>query len=317
MISDHLAYVALAVTDAQAAAAMLERDFGLPRRDASAGGRPIPLLSVGRTALALAQRGDPFVGGQERTGVHHIALAVADPRAAAGKAREAGVPLDAGDAGPGLDGGERVLLDPQGTCGVRTYLSTPLAAQRDGGGGQVERLDHLGVACADNRAAVEVFVNRLGFAQESTQTDIEARIAYESFTSDRYGVVTHTRKPEIVGGLRAEFITVGDCELEFLQELDEHGDPRIDRGQPGNTRQDYGAIANYIARCGPGLHHLAFKVPDINGALAKLAEAGHAVIDRAGRPGGRASLIGFIHPKSLFGILLHLVERTELSSKDP
>ena len=51
---------------------------------------------------------------------------------------------------------------------------------------------------------------------------------------------------------------------------------------------------------------------DINGALAALGKAGHALIDSVGRPGSRRALIGFIYPKSLGGALVHLVQREEV-----
>src|SRR3546814_11820049 len=83
----------------------------------------------------------------------------------------------------------------------------------------VAGFDHIGVASADNAAAVAAFVDDLGFPLESQQRDVEIRTAIESFTSDRYGVVYHSRPPEVVGGLHVLFVTVGDCELEFLQDL--------------------------------------------------------------------------------------------------
>ena len=60
----------------------------------------------------------------------------------------------------------------------------------------VERIDHIGVACEDNRAAGAVFTGRLGCPVESTQTDFEIAQAIESFTSDKYGVVYHSRPPD-------------------------------------------------------------------------------------------------------------------------
>ena len=80
-------------------------------------------------------------------------------------------------------------------------------------------------------------------------------------------------------------------------------------GAPGTTKQDQGAIARFVASRGPGLHHLALKVTDIDAALASLAAAGHRVIDRIGRPGSRRARIGFVHPQSLGGALVHLVQR--------
>jgi hypothetical protein len=181
--------------------------------------------------------------------------------------------------------------------------------------GWVERIDHLGVASVDNAAALEVFCGRLGFPLESTQTDLEVRIAVESFTSDKYGVVYHTRSPEPRGGLRVAFVSVGDADLEFLQDLDqpEGVDPgrgaEAVAGGPGTTRQDRSAIARFVASRGAGLHHLALKVTDIDGALGRLAGAGYELIDRAGRPGSRRARIAFLGRQSLGGVLVHLVER--------
>jgi methylmalonyl-CoA epimerase len=165
------------------------------------------------------------------------------------------------------------------------------------------------VASADNSAALDAFVTRLGCPLESTQTDMEVSIAVESFTSDKYGVVHHTRPPQPAGGLRVVFVTVGDCELEFLQDLDPRQGAQVAHDRAGTTKQDQGAIARFVASRGPGLHHIALKVTDINTALAGLERAGHVLIDAVGRPGSRRALIGFIHPKSLNGVLMHLVQR--------
>jgi len=60
------------------------------------------------------------------------------------------------------------------------------------------------------------------------------------------------------------------------------------------------------------LHHIAFKVGDIDGLLTNLEKAGHTLIDNVGRPGSRLGKIGFIHPASLGGLLVHLVQREEI-----
>lgn len=312
MIGANLAYVALVVSDVEAAVALFQRDFGLTRTDCVVGetGRKAPVLSVGRSALALFAPGDPFVGGQAKPGIHHIALGVKDPLAAVAAVKTSGIGIAEPEPSPGLNGARRLFLSPEATAGVRTYLSEPLSLG-DSPPGLVERIDHLGVASADNMAAIDAFSTRLGCRLESTQTDMEVQIAVESFTSDKYGVVYHTRPPQPLGGLRVSFVTVGDCELEFLQEFDPRADTRVAQDRPGNTRQDQGAIARFIATRGPGLHHVALKVADINGALAALARAGCALIDSVGRPGSRRALIGFIHPKSLCGVLVHLVQRGE------
>jgi catechol 2,3-dioxygenase-like lactoylglutathione lyase family enzyme len=305
-----LAYVAVVVRDVEAVARTLARDFALPRFDCAVGntGRTAPVFPLGQSTLALFEAGDPFVGGEEKTGVHHIALAVEDTATAAKRAKAAGVQVSGPAPDEGLGGARRVFLSPGATAGVRTYMSEPLALER-GSVSWVERIDHIGVACLNNAAAIEVFSRRLGYPIESTQTDLEVRTAIESFTSDKYGVVYHSRRPEIAAGLRVAFVTIGDCDLEFLQNFDPGQGGEVDRRQPGSTRQDQGAITRYIGSRGPGLHHIALKVPDIDRAIATLTEEGHSIIDTAGRPGSRRAKIGFIHPSSLGGLLVHLVQR--------
>jgi len=308
-----LAYVALVVGDVAATARVLERDFRLLRADCAVGGTAgaAPVFALGESALALFGPGDSFVGGRARAGVHHIALEVADLDQAARAVAAAGV-RPAGGAEVGLGRARRRALDPASLAGVRAYLSEPLALSRwagSTGGGWVERLDHVGVASVDNAAVIESFVARLGLALESTQTDLEVQIAVESFTSDKYGAVYHTRAPDPVGGLRVAFVTVGDCDLEFLQDFDPRQGAWVSPDLAGTTKQDQGAIARFVAARGPGLHHLALKVTDIDHALAELGRAGHALIDRMGRPGSRRARIGFLHPRSLHGVLMHLVQR--------
>ncbi|OIQ83233.1 glyoxalase/bleomycin resistance protein/dioxygenase superfamily protein [mine drainage metagenome] len=153
----------------------------------------------------------------------------------------------------------------------------------------MERIDHIGIASADNQAAIAVFSGALGLPVESQQTDIEVETAIESFTSDKYGVVYHSRTPRPVGGLRVAFLTAGDCELEFLQNFDPSHDAALNdgaalnHGAAGNTRQDQGAITRFVAAYGAGLHHVALKTPDIDAALAAMERAGARMIDRTGR----------------------------------
>ncbi len=310
VIASRLAYAALVVADVERVATAFTHDFGLHRTDCPAGnsGRRAPVIAVGASALALFEPGDPFLGDEARPGVHHIALEVAELAAAAGAVSVAGIALDGRTPEPGLDGRRRLRLKPEATAGVRTYLTEPIAVTRTSGG-WVERIDHLGVASADNTAAVEVFCGRLGFPLESTQTDLEVRIPVESFTSDKYGVVYHSRAPEPVGGLTVAFVTVGDCDLELLQDFDPRHGADAARHGAGTTKQDQGAIARFVTSRGPGLHHLALKVGDIDDVLARLARDGYELIDRVGRPGSRRARIAFVGRKNLGGLLMHLVER--------
>lgn len=323
MIGESLAYVAVVVRDVPAVARVLERDFLLARSDWAIGTsqRQAPVFLVGQTALALFELGDSFVGGTEKTGVHHLAVSVDDPLISGAQAAHNGVPALSAQPEAGLGGKSRLLLDPAATGGVITYLSEPLTSlhgEAASASSLVERIDHIGVASQDNQLALDTFSRRLGWSVESTQTDAEFTTTAEIFTSDKYGVTYHTQQSQLAGALRVAFITIGDCELEFLQDLNQ-GNPRgagtsqVSQDQVGSTRRDQGVIARYIDSRGPGLHHVAFKVGDIDGLLANLENAGHTLIDTVGRPGSRRGKIGFIHPASLGGLLVHLVQREDLA----
>jgi len=302
-----LAYVGLVVSDVAAAAAVLARDLGLVREErAGAPARTVPVFGLGGSAVALFAPDDPLVGGAARAGVHHIALSVPDLAAAARAAGDAGLRPAAPEAG--LSGTRRVALALETTAGIRTYLTDP-PPPPPALDGWVRRLDHIGAALADNAPALDAFATRLGGRVESTQTDLETRIPVESFTSDKYGVVQHAREPEFVGGLRVAFVTVGDTDLELLQDFDPRHPAVIAREGPGTTRKDRSAIARFVAARGGGLHHLALGVSDIDRALDHLARAGRVLLDRRGRPGSRRARIAFLHPQSLHGVLVHLVER--------
>jgi len=297
-----LAYLALALRDFEDVACVLGDTLGLPRLDSDLGlGVQAPVFAVGNAALALFSPEDPFLGGEARPGIHHAGFCVEDPAAWAAAA---------GVAHRMMPGGA-LALDPAGTCGLRMYLGA-LTGRQAASGPLIERIDHVGVASADNRAALDLFCGRWGFPLESQQTDLEVRTYIESFTSDKYGVVYRSRPPEPVGGLRVAFVTVGDCEFEFLQNFDPSHVAKMQHGRPGTTKQDQGAITRFIDRRGAGLHHLALKTPEIDRVLGLLAEAGLRMIDTVGRPGSRRARIGFVHPVSMGGLLLHFVEREEI-----
>ena len=309
MLADRIAYVALASNDPAATCAVFERHFGLTRTDIDSPQGRVPLFGLGRSALAVFPLGHPMLDGDAKPGVHHIALGVDDVGAAAKRAAEAGA-LPVGAAMAGLGGRKTLSLERAGTAGVRTRLTERLDLKTQAGGA-VERIDHLGVASADVFEDERVFSGKFGFAIESRQTDMEVNLAVESFTSDKYGVVYHNRAPEPVGGLRVCFITVGDCELEFLANFDPRQGAQRERLQAGSTKQDQGAITRFVQSRGAGLHHVALKVCDIDATLAGMAQAGLPMIDSRGRPGSRRALIGFAHPKALGGILMHLVQRDD------
>ncbi|MDN5881439.1 MAG: VOC family protein [Nitrosospira sp.] len=306
MTPPSLAYVGLASNDVEATCAAFEV-LGLHRNELTSCSGTVPVYRIGRSALAVFPIGHPMLDGEEKAGVNHIALAIDKRDNIPDLYRQSG--LTAGRAEVGL--GERALyrLDKADTAGVRTLLSEPLDLKAAAQEGLLERIDHIGSASEDVAEDERIFVGKLGMQVESRQTDMEVTIPVESFTSDKYGVVYHSREPEPVGGLRIAFITVGDCEIEFLANFDPSQDGQVNYGISGTTRQDQGAISRFVNRRGRGLHHIALKTTDINAALDKLADAGLELIDQHGRPGSRRALIGFVHPKSMGGVLMHLVQR--------
>jgi catechol 2,3-dioxygenase-like lactoylglutathione lyase family enzyme len=304
-LADQIAYVALVSSEPAVAANVFERHFGLPRHELSTAEGPVAVFPLGRSALAVFPPKHRLIEGEARPGVHHIALGVDDLEAAVAQASGAGTQHK---AEMGLGSKRTCWLDRDATAGVRIRLTERLGLAPPAAG-SVERLDHVGVASADVREDEAVFCSHLGFTVESRQTDMEMSLAVESFTSDKYGVVYHTRTPQPVGGLRVTFITVGDCELEFLASFDPQQEGQVDHGRAGTTRQDQGAVARFVSTRGRGLHHFAVKVRDIDALLGSMAAAGLPMIDTKGRPGSRRALIGFPHPRALGGVLMHFVQR--------
>lgn len=67
-------------------------------------------------------------------------------------------------------------------------------------------------------------------------------------------------------------------------------------------------VGKYLAKKGPGLHHVAYAVSDINESLGALKEAGVMLIDSEPRQGIRESRVAFLHPKATGGVLTEIVE---------
>lgn len=69
-----------------------------------------------------------------------------------------------------------------------------------------------------------------------------------------------------------------------------------------------GPIARFLERRGPGIHHLCYRVPDLDAALSACRAAGYRLIDETPRAGAGGRRIAFVHPKATAGILLELTE---------
>ena len=83
------------------------------------------------------------------------------------------------------------------------------------------------------------------------------------------------------------------------------GDTRVELLEP--TTPD-SAVGKFLAKRGPGIHHIAVKVQDINASLAELKRKGARLIDETPRIGAGGCLVAFVHPTSAHGVLLELVQ---------
>jgi methylmalonyl-CoA/ethylmalonyl-CoA epimerase len=88
------------------------------------------------------------------------------------------------------------------------------------------------------------------------------------------------------------FFPVGESEVELLE----------------STAPD-GPVAKFLEKKGPGVHHIAFRVENIEEALAELKEKGVRLIDEKPRKGAGGAKIAFLHPKATNGVLVELCER--------
>jgi methylmalonyl-CoA/ethylmalonyl-CoA epimerase len=70
-------------------------------------------------------------------------------------------------------------------------------------------------------------------------------------------------------------------------------------------------VGKFLASRGPGLHHVAYQVPDIEATLAALKQEGARLIDETPRTGIRGSRVAFVHPKSSGGVLTEIVQPAE------
>lgn len=67
-------------------------------------------------------------------------------------------------------------------------------------------------------------------------------------------------------------------------------------------------VGVFLAKRGPGMHHVAYRVDDVTASLSLLRDEGIRLIDEIPRPGSRDTLIAFVHPKDMEGVLVELVQ---------
>jgi len=109
------------------------------------------------------------------------------------------------------------------------------------------------------------------------------------FYRDVLGLVPHP--PEVADGATIVSLPFGESDVELLQ-----------------ARDADSPIAKFIARRGPGIHHVCYRVPDLDAALRQARAAGYRLVDETPRTGAGGCRIAFLHPKSTAGILIELTE---------
>jgi methylmalonyl-CoA/ethylmalonyl-CoA epimerase len=108
---------------------------------------------------------------------------------------------------------------------------------------------------------------------------------------DRFELVVAHREVVQEQGVEALLLDVGENHVELLAPLGEDT-----------------PVGRFLAKQGPGLHHIAYQVEDIEATLEKLKEAGMELIDEHPRRGIRGSLVAFMHPRSSGGVLTEIVQ---------
>ena len=130
-------------------------------------------------------------------------------------------------------------------------------------------------------------IDHIGVAVE----DLDEAVA---LYRDRLGMELQHRETVEAQGVEAILMGVGENHVELLRPL-----------APDT------AVGRFLARSGPGLHHVAYATDDIERALEYVRSAGLRLIDEEPRPGIRSSRVAFLHPKSTGGVLTELVEAAE------
>jgi len=127
-------------------------------------------------------------------------------------------------------------------------------------------------------------MDHIGVAVE----DIDAAI---ELYRDKLGMREQHRETVEAFGVEAVLLEIGEGHVELLEPVSEDS-----------------AVGRFLAKNGPGLHHVAYQTEDIDSALAAVRSAGIDLIDQEPRVGIRGSRVAFLHPKATGGVLTELVE---------
>ncbi len=129
---------------------------------------------------------------------------------------------------------------------------------------------------------MKAVLDHVGIAVE----DIDQALA---FYRDALGLEVEAPEDVVSQRVRAHFIPAGQAALELLEA----------------TASD-SAIARYVAKRGPGIHHVTLRVEDLDAALAQLKARGIRLVDTEPRPGAEGARVAFIHPSAAHGVLVEL-----------
>jgi methylmalonyl-CoA epimerase len=130
-------------------------------------------------------------------------------------------------------------------------------------------------------------VDHIGVAVE----DLDAAIALHAET---YEMELVHREVVEEQGVEAVLLDVGEGHVELLRPLSEET-----------------PVGRFLAKRGPGLHHVAYQVADVQATLSALRERGLRLIDEQPRTGIRGSRVAFLHPASSGGVLTEIVQPSE------
>jgi len=131
-------------------------------------------------------------------------------------------------------------------------------------------------------------IDHIGVAVE----DLDAAIALHEGT---YGMPLVHRETVGEQGVEAALLDVGDSHVELLAPLS------------ADT-----PVGRFLAKRGPGLHHVAYRVEDVEAALRALRDQGMRLIDEQARTGIRGSRVAFLHPAASGGVLTEIVQPVEV-----
>ncbi|MGB9747896.1 MAG: methylmalonyl-CoA epimerase [Bacteroidales bacterium] len=128
-------------------------------------------------------------------------------------------------------------------------------------------------------------IEHIGIAVENIET---ARKFYEQVLGLECYAIEEIPDQKV----KTAFFRLGETKIELLESTDPEG-----------------PIAKFIARKGPGIHHIALAVENTDEALTDAAASGAELIDKAARKGAENLNIGFIHPRSTGGVLIEFCSK--------